>query len=118
MQVESSIKSSRNSIQKEDGIHDVACKIVVESAEQMVVLLNIFARQGYWQVHQQRSTGKNFLNGDFRPVHLRVIYDLFNDDMVKQYLGGDSHCETPMLIRQFASNETGLGSNIDDKGLL
>lgn len=84
-----------------DGIHDVACKTVMASAQDMVKLLKIFAASGEWRRHKQKGTGKNFLGSDFKAEHLRVIYDLFNDDMVKEYLAGRLHSRTPNLVRQF-----------------
>ena len=35
---------------------------------------------------KQKGTGKNFLESDFKPEHLRVIYDQFNDQMVDEFL--------------------------------
>jgi folate-dependent phosphoribosylglycinamide formyltransferase PurN len=85
----------------DDGIHDVACKTVLDSAEDIIKLLRIFETQGAWKVYKQRSTGKNFLSSDFRPEHLKVIYDLFHDEMVKQYLEGKLKSRAPKLVRQF-----------------
>jgi folate-dependent phosphoribosylglycinamide formyltransferase PurN len=85
----------------EDGIHDVACKTVISSAQEALQLLKIFVSEGEWKRHKQKGSGKNFLSGDFKPEHLRVIYNLFNDDMVKHYLEGRLKSKTPSLIRQF-----------------
>jgi methionyl-tRNA formyltransferase len=84
-----------------DGVHDVACKAVVASAEQAVRLLEIFERDGGWQTHRQRSTGKNFLASDFKPQHLRVLYDVYDDDLVDHYLAGHLPSNQPKLFRQF-----------------
>lgn len=84
-----------------DGIHDVACKTIVASAEAMIRLLRIFKANGSWQRYRQKGTGKNFLETDFKPEHLRVIYDFFNDDMARQYLEGKLKSKRPNLIRQF-----------------
>jgi hypothetical protein len=79
----------------------VACKAVVASAEQAVRLLEIFERDGGWQTHRQRSTGKNFLASDFKPQHLRVLYDVYDDDLVDHYLAGHLPSKQPKLFRQF-----------------
>lgn len=84
-----------------DGIHDVACKTVVESAEDALKLLEIFQQQRTWNTHKQQSTGKNFLNSDFKPEHLRVNYDLFGDQMAEKYLDGRLKSKVPWLFRQF-----------------
>lgn len=85
----------------EDGIHDVACRVVIQSAQEALQLLDIFERKGGWSTRPQKATGKNFLASDFKPEHLRVIYNLFDDDMVRQYLEGKLPCKQPKLYRQF-----------------
>lgn len=84
-----------------DGIHDVACKTVIASAEAALRLLELFAAKGFWRATRQRGTGKNFLSTDFKPAHLRVIYDLFNDEMVAHYLEGKLASKSPKLVRQY-----------------
>jgi methionyl-tRNA formyltransferase len=84
-----------------DGIHDVACKTVIVSAHEALALIEILRDKGRWKTRKQRSTGKNFLASDFKPEHLRVIYNQFNDDIVKYYLEGKLKSKTPNLVRQF-----------------
>jgi methionyl-tRNA formyltransferase len=85
----------------DDGIHDVACKVVMQSAQDAVRLLEIYAEKGGWVTRKQKATGKNFLASDFIPEHLRVIYNVYNDDMVRQYLDGRLKCKMPSPYRQF-----------------
>jgi methionyl-tRNA formyltransferase len=85
-----------------DRIHDVACKTLVASAHEAVELLRILDRGEAWTAHKQRGTGRNFLSSDFQPQHLRVIYNLFDDDIVRRYLDGDLARKEPVLIRQFS----------------
>jgi folate-dependent phosphoribosylglycinamide formyltransferase PurN len=84
-----------------DGIHDVACKAVVASAHAALELLRILGEKGRWERFSQRGTGRNFLASDFKPEHLRVIYNVFDDDMVRHYLEGRLTSKTPKLMRQF-----------------
>lgn len=84
-----------------DGIHDVACKAVVASANDAVELLRVFEQEGRWRTHRQRGTGKNFLASDFKAEHLRMIYDVYNDDLVRRYLEGALPSKEPTLFRQF-----------------
>lgn len=84
-----------------DGIHDVACKAVVASAQAALDLLQIVDEKGRWGRHSQRGTGRNFLASDFKPEHLRLIYGVFNDDMVRHYLEGRLASKIPKLTRQF-----------------
>lgn len=84
-----------------DTIHDVACKTVMSSALDAIELLKLYEKRGEWQARPQKATGKKFLVGDFRPEHLRVIYDLYQDDIVKHHLQGNLRCGLPKLVRQF-----------------
>jgi hypothetical protein len=95
------IHQSTPELKKEDKIHDVACKAVIQSVTDMLVLLEIFKNNGGWKSRKQKSTGKNFIGLDFKPEHLRVIYNLFNDDIVARYLDGTLSSRKPKLIRQF-----------------
>ncbi len=53
-----------------DGIHDVACKTVITSTNEVMNLLDILEKGGQWVPHKQKGTGKNFLNSDLKPEHL------------------------------------------------
>ncbi|MBS3132168.1 methionyl-tRNA formyltransferase [Candidatus Woesearchaeota archaeon] len=88
-------------LKKEDGIHDVACRTLLESAEQAIKLLDIIKSGKRWKTFSQKGTGKNFLFRDFRPEHLRVIYNLFDDDIVKRFMEGSLKPGEPKLCRQF-----------------
>lgn len=87
-------------LEKSDGIHDVQCKVVLESSEDMIRLLKILEENGIWRRYKQLRTGKLFTGGEFKPEHLRVNYNVFNDDMVKQYLDGELKSRELKLIRQ------------------
>jgi len=89
-------------LEKNDGIHDVACKVIIKSAEEMLKLLDM-ARHKKLKSFKQKATGKNFLTTDFKPEHLRIIYNIYNDDMVKCYLEGKLKSTTPKLKNQFTS---------------
>jgi methionyl-tRNA formyltransferase len=88
-------------LEKSDGVHDVACKTVIQSGDDLLQLLELVKKEKQWRTFSQKGTGKNFLSSDFRPEHLRVIYNLFNDDIVRRYLDGDLKCMIPKLYRQF-----------------
>ncbi len=84
-----------------DKIHDVACKAIISATDDIVKLLSIFKKEGCWGKTDQKSNGKNFLDRDFKSEHLRVIYNLFNDDIVDQFLTGKIKSVPPKLITQF-----------------
>lgn len=84
-----------------DGIHDVGAKTVVASTQALLELLKLHQEKGKWNAYPQKATGKNFLQKDFRPEHLRVIYDLYDNKLVQEYLAGTLTKKAPKLIRQF-----------------
>jgi hypothetical protein len=84
-----------------DKIHDVACKTILESAKDAIKLIEIFKRNKKWNVFKQKYTGKNFLENDFRAEHLRIIYDLYSNEIVDHFLDKKIKPKHPNLIKQF-----------------
>lgn len=93
------IHQVRPKLTKTDGIHDVSAKAVLESTTEAVTLLKMYPN---WKTFKQKpEAGKNFLQSDFQPQHLRVIYSEFDNDIVRAYLDGDIKPKEPELRRQF-----------------
>ena len=78
-----------------DTIHDVGAKCVLKARKD---LANIF---NYWKVNKafkgkkQIIMGKNWISSDFHASQLRVIYELFDDDIVDKYLNKDFEQKKP-----------------------
>ena len=87
------IHQCRPTLEVGDGIHDVACKAVLKATEDA---LELFETNG-WLSRCQKSTGKNFLASDFQPQHLRMIYDVYDNDIVDHYLAGRLSQKEPRL---------------------
>lgn len=84
-----------------DKIHDVACKAVKQVAEDLCVILQKI-QEGTTIVRvPQRSTGKLFIAKNWKPQHLRLIYNTFDDDIVDKYLNGELMSLEPELIKAF-----------------
>jgi methionyl-tRNA formyltransferase len=83
-----------------DKIHDVACKVVSESSIAVIELVQIYLSKGYWSKSAQKHTGKNFLDSDFHPTQLRVIYNTFEEKIVDYYLDRKIRNRVPKLIKQ------------------
>ncbi|MBI4065724.1 methionyl-tRNA formyltransferase [Candidatus Kaiserbacteria bacterium] len=81
-----------------DGIHDVACKTLIAAQKDLSALLKQWGKNGSFFEVQQRTSGRLYLESAFRPEHLRVIYDLFSNDMVDAYLRGELSQNKPTLI--------------------
>lgn len=72
-----------------DCMHEVACKaIVAATGDVMKVMQKMNAGEVFLGVEQQKN-GKLFLERDWRPEHLRLIYDLYEDKIVDLYLNGE-----------------------------
>lgn len=82
-----------------DGMHEVACKTIVKAAEELSkIVINMGKGVTYAGV-EQRKTGKLFLNKDWRPEHLRLIYETYGDRIVDLYLDGKiSKGNEPKLV--------------------
>lgn len=83
----------------EDGIHDLSCRAVQASTTEASRLLGMYPE---WKFKSQKpEAGKNFLESDFKPQHLRLIYQVFNNDIVKEYMEGNLEGKRPRLERMF-----------------
>jgi len=85
---------------KQDGIHDVGCRTVISATKAAIALFDNLVRGSHWVAKEQRRTGKNFLNKDFRAQHLRVIYNLYDNDVVRAFLEDELPSIRPKLIEQ------------------
>jgi len=69
-----------------DGIHDVACKTVLEAQIELMRLVCHLATGGEVNTQTQKRSGKLWLTSDFTPSHLRIIYNTFDNDLVRAHL--------------------------------
>lgn len=83
-----------------DGIHDVANKAVKQVAEDLYYILT-HMQLDELSFTPQKSAGKLFLSSEWKPEHLRVIYQLFNNDIVDHFLDGKLPKVDPPLVRAF-----------------
>lgn len=88
-----------------DGIHELASRTVQEFGEELQEVIQILEAGELSQPQKQKSTGKLWVADDWRPEHLRVIYEKFDNDIVDHYLDGQLNQHEPELIRQFEKNE-------------
>jgi folate-dependent phosphoribosylglycinamide formyltransferase PurN len=85
-------------LRRGDGIHDVSARAVVDARRHAVALLEERAANGHWQAVRQRTPGRLYLSSQFRACHLRVVYDLFENDIVDHYLAGSLGGGAPRLV--------------------
>ena len=68
-----------------DNIHDVSCKAQLKSFKDSLKIIKKIKEKNIKE-HKVNLSGKLFLKKDFKPEHLRIIYNLYNDNIVKMYL--------------------------------
>lgn len=68
-----------------DKIHDVSCKAQLKAFKDTLKIIKIIKNRKIKE-HKISLSGKLFLKKDFKPEHLRIIYNLHDDKIVKMYL--------------------------------
>ena len=92
------IHQSLPELKRGDTIHEVSCRVVQQSAEDVKKIIEVLESGKQLVLHKQTSSGKNFLTRDFIPQHLRVIYDLYDDALVDAYLDAKITPKDPEVI--------------------
>ena len=95
------IHHSRPDLKYGDGIHDVATRAVVQVVDDLIDILKVLNSGKNIKPQEQKSSGKLFLARDWRPEHLRLIYNTFDNDIVDAYLDGQITPKEPNLIQAF-----------------
>ncbi|MCR8660535.1 formyltransferase family protein [Paenibacillus endoradicis] len=83
-----------------DGIHDVANRAVMQVAEDLKNILKTFDLSEL-KYSKQKSAGKLYVTTDWQPQHLRVVYQLFDNDIVDHFLDGKLGYLEPPLVKAF-----------------
>jgi len=82
------IHQSTPSLEYGDGIHDVGAKCLIKARLEVKKIINHFKKNSSFNGKIQKNTGRVWRESDFDPSYLRVIYDLFNNNIVDAYLKG------------------------------
>ena len=88
-------------LKRGQGIHDVACSAVKQVGEDLVRILALLRGDYSVVAIPQKTSGKLFTSADWRPHHLRLIYNTFDNDIVDRFLEGEFPSEGPRLVRAF-----------------
>lgn len=91
------------------GIHEVAANTVVKFAADTKALLRHLTETESLPTYDQTASGKVFLSDDFKPPHLRLIYDYYDNRIVDEWLDGALGDDEPDLIDTVAD----LGLDVD-----
>jgi hypothetical protein len=76
----------------------VAARTVTTATDEFTVLLDQFSGGKSFELTNQTAQGKLFSRYDFKPAHLRMIYERFDNDIVREFLEGKLSVRQPKLI--------------------
>tara|TARA_Y100000590_G_scaffold96684_1_gene109862 strand:- start:1219 stop:2031 length:813 start_codon:yes stop_codon:yes gene_type:complete len=85
-------------LERGDTIHIVAAKCVVKAKNDIPILIDHFKKNKKFSGMQQKTAGRIFRGSDFHASKLRVIYDLFDNKIVDDYLDGKLGKLTPKIF--------------------
>lgn len=86
-------------LKKGDTIHEVASKVLLEASKDVKIIIDYLEKNNSDLPIVQKASGKIFFSNEFRPEHLRLIYNLFDDNLVDSYLNNEITPKEPNLIR-------------------
>lgn len=84
-----------------DGLHDLAARAVLKFGEELPRILDSIDRDGIPDGVEQKFSGRVYRSIEWRPEHLRVIYELFDDSIVDLAISGEIQGRIPQLISVF-----------------
>ena len=81
-----------------DKIHDVGAKCVIQARKELNNIFRHWKNNTGFRGKVQKTSGRNWRGSDFHASQLRIIYNLFNDQIVDHYLSGDLGKKKPLLF--------------------
>lgn len=84
-----------------DGLHDLACRAVRSLTVDIARLIERFHSNEPIERKPQKTSGRIWRSSDWRPDHLRLVYQCFDDAIIDRYLEGYFQQQDPALHCQF-----------------
>jgi len=81
-----------------DGLHDLAARTVKAYADEIPLLLKVALDGELPHGKPQKASGKIWLESDWRPEHLKLIYNVWEDRISAAVLNGDIAGRIPNCI--------------------
>ncbi len=88
-------------LERGDGVHHTACRAVELYGKELPEVIKIAERGQIKKPAPQKTSGKLWLLSDWRPEHLRTVYNEFENQVVNLFLDGKLGNKTPQIVRQF-----------------
>lgn len=84
-----------------DGLHQLACRTMQSFFSELPSVLELSRTGDLAPPSEQERSGKLWTSSDWRPEHLILIYDVYDNAIVDRFLDGEFSGEEPTLVRQF-----------------
>lgn len=84
-----------------DGIHQLACRAVRSLGDELPDLLRRRMKNELMASRPQKTSGRIWRSVDWRPAHLHLVYEVYQNRIVDRQLRGDFGGSMPTLVRQF-----------------
>ena len=97
----------RKAAQLETGqrLHDVAASVTRDGISGMLESIVAYESGKKLSFHSQKTSGKNWLSSDFSERHLKLVYQVYEDRIVDEYLSGNlGEIRDPVEISLNATN--------------
>lgn len=80
-------------------LFDLTISAMKEGRKDLKKILNYLAKGKKIKSYKQKFYGKSYATKFFKPTHLKVIYELFNDKLIDYYLKNKKKIVMPKLIK-------------------
>lgn len=84
-----------------DSLHDLSCRAVISLGREINKLLHLFSDKKEIKKISHTTSGRIWTGKDWRPEHLKLIYEMFDDKIVDHYLSGSFIKREPKIFKQF-----------------
>lgn len=84
-----------------DTLHKLAARAVIKLGNDLPTLVKKLINEGTLLSKKNTTTGMLWRGEQWRPEHLKLIYEQYNDQIVDEYLCGNIKNKTPTIYQQF-----------------
>lgn len=95
------VHQNNSALVEGDGLHDLACRAVLGMANELPMLVEAKKMNRVVTKRAHKSSGKVWMANDWRPEHLKLIYEHYDDRIVDMCLEGQISGRVADLHRQF-----------------
>jgi methionyl-tRNA formyltransferase len=79
-------------------LHEHSANVVIKASQDLIDILRKISAGKEIILHKQKQSGKLFMESDFRPEHLELIYTFYKDGIIDKFISGEFNHRKPKLI--------------------